>query len=345
MPAHSSATVFAPKRSCTLVDELNREWSHLRNSSEAVQAADRWSRCEPVFVDVRSIEEVMAAAGKHGENDSALGALLRQAQAGDTFAGRTLLQVMLGAAIRLAVRTVHLADQDLDEAVARAISALWAVISTYPVAQRTKHANNISLDVLAALTRRGAAHRELSQTSSWEAIANDRASRSGGLPTPGDSPVQDALLTSACLRDPAAVDGLPTHPPLLDEPGARRPRERRVDFWEAAAINAHQRADDEQLILLLAWANRLAIISKRDARLLMALHSPLDDASPLTAAEVGQHLGLSATAVRQRASRAIRQLRTAVQAYAASPIVDTELGRISASLPVARKSHAHLAAA
>lgn len=325
------STFVSARRSNVLVDELNREWSHLRTTRDADDAVIRWRCQEPVFAGAFTLDDVMEAAGCRGHNDAALGALLRLAQCGDTFAGRTMLQVMLGAAVRIAVRTVHMADQDLDEAIARAVSALWSVIHSYPVERRTKHANSISLDILTVLTpRRGAAHREREQTTSLDSIADRGESMADAYWHAWDS--YTVRLPWKQL-DPD-LDQPGTHPPLLDEPGARRPHEQRVEFWQAAGIDAYQRADDEQLLLLLAWATRREVISKRDAQLLMALYSPSDTGKSPTAADLGGDVGLSPAAVRQRASRAVRQLRAAVQAYAASPITELALGHTAAPAPV-----------
>jgi hypothetical protein len=95
------------------------------------------------------------AAGRRGQ-DEVLVALLRLSRQGDDLAARTALQVMLGAAVRLARRTIAHAHGDLEESLSRAVSALWQVVRAYPVERRTcRPSDGISLDVLAALTGAG----------------------------------------------------------------------------------------------------------------------------------------------------------------------------------------------
>jgi hypothetical protein len=321
-------TAFVPARSCALIDDLNREWSRLRVSEQADAAVTRWRAQEPaVFGCACTLDDVMTAAGRHDANDPPIAALLRLAQAGDAFARRTVLQLMLGAMVRMALRTRHMADQDLEEAVARAISALWTVILSYPVARRTRHVNNISLDVLNVLTpRRGAAHREQQQTDSWERLLDHGEAMADIYWQAWDA--YKARLPWTDLHPD--LDQPATHPPLLDEPGARRPDEQRIEFWQAAGIDAYQRADDEQLLLLLAWAVRTHVIARRDAQVLLALHSSAGTGRPASGVDLAADLGLTPAALRQRAHRATVQLQAAVQAYAASPITELSPGRPSA---------------
>jgi hypothetical protein len=143
--------VRPPVHTRGLVGALNAEW-RLR-SGEPLPAA--WTGREPALADCRSLGEVVEAAGRRG-HDEALRAVLRLARDGDDTAARTALQVMLGAAVRLARRTVAHAQGDLEESLSRAVGALWQVVRDYPVDRRTcRPADGISLDVLAALTGAG----------------------------------------------------------------------------------------------------------------------------------------------------------------------------------------------
>jgi hypothetical protein len=91
-----------------------------------------------------------------GGEDEVLLALLRLARDGDELAARIALQAMLGAAVRLARRTLGHAQGDLEESLSRAVTALWQVVRDYPLERRAcRPADGISLDVLGALTATG----------------------------------------------------------------------------------------------------------------------------------------------------------------------------------------------
>jgi hypothetical protein len=92
-----------------------------------------------------------------GRRDALLVGLLTRAQDGDRLAGRTVLQAMLPAAVRIALAITQRPDVlgDRDEAFALVLAALWQIIATYPVTARpAKVPANLYLDTLA-LVRRG----------------------------------------------------------------------------------------------------------------------------------------------------------------------------------------------
>lgn len=144
-----------PQHTRGLVGALNAEWRAITAGDVATEAVAGWATREPVLSGHRDLEGVVDAAGRRGE-DAVLLALLRLSRAGDELATRTALQVMLGAAVRLARRTLGHAHGDLEESLARAIAALWQVVREYPFERRScRPADGISLDVLAALTGAG----------------------------------------------------------------------------------------------------------------------------------------------------------------------------------------------
>jgi hypothetical protein len=97
--------------------------------------------------------DLAAVASAASADDEVLLALLRLARSGDQLAARAAMQAMLGAAVRLARRTQRYADGDHEEALARAVAALWQVVRDYPVERRVcRPADGISLDVLSLLT-------------------------------------------------------------------------------------------------------------------------------------------------------------------------------------------------
>lgn len=88
--------------------------------------------------------------------DAVLLALLELSQDGDRLAGRTVLQAMLGKAVRVAASVADRPDLrgDREEALSCAVSSLWQVIATYPVARRrSRVAANLALDTVALVQR------------------------------------------------------------------------------------------------------------------------------------------------------------------------------------------------
>lgn len=138
-----------------VVGALNAEWRVLGRSRCGRTALAGWGVREPALAGCRDLGDVVDAAARRGQDEMLL-ALLRLARDGELLAARTALQAMLGAAVRLARRTVAHAQGDLDESLSRAVGALWQVVRHYPVERRNcRPADGISLDVLAALTGAG----------------------------------------------------------------------------------------------------------------------------------------------------------------------------------------------
>jgi len=113
---------------------------------------------------------------------------------------------------------------------------------------------------------------------------------------------------------PVELADIPDHEP--DDSGLRDV------FWSVAHPKANDACSDEQLVLLLAWGVRRAVVSVEDARLLLRLHSPREAGVTVTCREVANELGLGHAAARQRASRATRRLASAV-AEQAHQVLDT----------------------
>src|SRR5436309_1837792 len=82
----------------------------------------RWAVGHPALAGRAGIGDVVEAVARHGD-DEVLKGLLLLARAGEELAARAALQAMLGAAVRLARRTVAYAGGDLEEATSRAVAA------------------------------------------------------------------------------------------------------------------------------------------------------------------------------------------------------------------------------
>jgi hypothetical protein len=144
-----------------LVGALNAEWRRLVQAPGSRRVVASWREHVAALRCLEDLGEVLAAATSPDDRD-VLSALLGLARAGDELAARAALQVMLGAAVRLAQRTRVHAGGDLEESIACAVAATWQVVRSYPLERRScRPADGISLDVLSALTCTGRASLEV----------------------------------------------------------------------------------------------------------------------------------------------------------------------------------------
>lgn len=161
---------------------LNDEWDRLCTDGRSAAVA-RWAAAHPALSGCRELSDVEAAVTA-GAADAVLLALLRLAHDGDELAGRTVLQLMLGKAIRIAGG--H-AGRDSRECLEHAaVAALWTVIATYPTDRRpTKVAANIAMDTLGAVSRE-LAHRRSETPTEPDALASVLGSDSSAPATDVD---------------------------------------------------------------------------------------------------------------------------------------------------------------
>jgi hypothetical protein len=159
-PLHPSASTAAVRHtSSDLAGQLNREWAELVGAPGTAPALTQWALTCPELTDVSTLDGVLALVARAvpSVRDAVLLALVERAQSGDALAGRTVLQAMLGKAVRVAGTVARRDDVrgDREEALARAVAALWQAIATYPVARRpARVAANLALDTVA-LAQRG----------------------------------------------------------------------------------------------------------------------------------------------------------------------------------------------
>ena len=144
--------------SATLAGRLNLEWAQLCEAPASRQALHRWVVTRPVLAGARSLDDLRARVGCDDVEgrDAVLLALLELAQGGDQLAGRTVLQAMLGKAVRVGNAVAGRPDMhgDREEAVSVAVAALWQVIATYPLLARpSRIAANLALDTVALVQR------------------------------------------------------------------------------------------------------------------------------------------------------------------------------------------------
>jgi hypothetical protein len=141
-----------------LVGRLNLEWARLSVAAESMASVDAWGAVSPALSGAGSLEGVLSRVWQADvkARDEVLLALLELSLAGDQLAGRTVLQAMLGKAVRVAACAANRPDVrgDQEEALACAVSSLWLVIATYPIARRrSRVAANLALDTVALVQR------------------------------------------------------------------------------------------------------------------------------------------------------------------------------------------------
>lgn len=237
----------------TLVGQLNLEWAQLRTDPVTTRAATRWAVLKPALTGCATLADVetRTAAVDRVKADEILLALLELTADGEQLAGRTVLQLMLGKAVRIAASHTGRADRDTLEQLA--IAALWDVIATYPITRRrTKVAANLSMDTL----------RQVSIE-----LGHDKH----------ETPAEPDTLTRAGHEHDDTDPGMVV---------------------------------DAELFEILAWGIDTGAISREDASLLTAVYctGPDNPGGETAAAQ----FGLTWPAARQRCSRAIRRLATAV---------------------------------
>lgn len=160
-PAPRTASGARRRSDNSLVGQLNLEWSALRISPEGARAVARWAETAEVLqgcTNLADIETRTAAADRQAA-DAVLLALLELTAADERLAGRTVLQLMLGKAVRIAAAQTGRADRDLLEQLA--VAALWDVIATYPITRRReKVAANLAMDTLRQVVKELAPGRQ-----------------------------------------------------------------------------------------------------------------------------------------------------------------------------------------
>ncbi len=143
------SAVLAPsptrRTDSSLIGQLNIEWDQLRAADSSAAMVTGWAARHAALAHCAMLDDVEDAVT--GDADAVLLALLHETHNGDQLAGRTVVQLMLGKAVRIAGS--HAGRAPLHDLEACAVTALWDVIATYPVARRPeKVAANIAMDTL-----------------------------------------------------------------------------------------------------------------------------------------------------------------------------------------------------
>jgi hypothetical protein len=180
---------------------LNDEWDLLCADGRPAAIA-RWAALHPPLAGCRELGDVEAAVATDRQGaDAVLLALLRLAHDGEPLAGRTVLQLMLGKAIRIAGG--HAGRDSRESLEHAAVAALWTVIATYPTERRpTKVAANIAMDTLGAVSRE-LAHRRSETPTEPDTLATVLGSDPAG-PIGADADV-DLTELLAWAADTGAI--------------------------------------------------------------------------------------------------------------------------------------------
>lgn len=148
-----TAHVSSPRTRRGVIGQLNREWAQLQGAVDApwlasltVQLGDDRSG---------SVDDVLRviATGAPSDIDRTLHALLGYMAAGDTTAGRVVLQAMLPKCVRLA-RSAR--KHGVDGAEGAVLAAMWDTICHYPLQHVTGIPGRLALQTLGAV--RGRTH-------------------------------------------------------------------------------------------------------------------------------------------------------------------------------------------
>lgn len=236
------------------VARLNAEWSTLGDDAAAATAVGAWAAQYETLAGCASLADIEGAAADAtpADTDRILLTLLGLCHDGDVLAGRVVLQLMLGKAVRIAA--AYAARDSRENLEHAAVTALWTVIATYPTARRpARVAANIAMDAVHAVSVE---------------LAHRRA----------ESPTEPGVLSEVC-SDRSASSSDPA---------------------------------DLELIELLAWAVDQGVVTTADATLIVDIYAPAPGETGGAAAAVRHEM--SWPAARQRASRAVRKITSAIRA-------------------------------
>lgn len=178
----------------SLVGQLNREWDRLLADPASADACARWRQREPALAGLGGLAQIADRVA--ADPDAVLLALLRCAKAGLPLAARTVLQLMLPKAVRIARSQTGVDGRE--EAVAAAVAALWQAVACYPVQRRpVRVAANLAMETLAGTRRELAAargQREATDLAGLSAEWLEAPDSAAGPARPCDLELHEALL-------------------------------------------------------------------------------------------------------------------------------------------------------
>lgn len=143
-----------------LLARLDDEWAHLRTSRRALRTARGWADGDPghplavVVADLSDLDELRRATERHNDRDGdAILLALVERSRDDELAGRIVLQRLLPALIRQAVRYRSFTDRS--DPIGVVIPSAWLAIRSYDVEHRCRHvASSLISDAVFQAFRR-----------------------------------------------------------------------------------------------------------------------------------------------------------------------------------------------
>ncbi|WP_129710996.1 hypothetical protein [Haloactinopolyspora alba] len=232
----------APSRRHTgssLIGQLNAEWARLCADDATADAVRCWARYHRALDGCTGLADVEAAVA--GSADDVLLALLGLAHDGDGLAGRTVLQLMLGKAVRIAAS--HSGRDTRESLEHAAVSALWTTIATYPTDRRpARVAANIAMDTVRAVCGE-LAHDRVESPQAPEALGRPGeisavSEHDGG---PADQELIELLAWAVAADIVSAADAtliVDVYAPAPGEAGGAAAATRHGVSWPAARQRA-----------------------------------------------------------------------------------------------------------
>ena len=153
-PAAPATPRSQPRRrtDTSLPGQLNTEWNTLQHTPTPPHWRTHPTLDHPTLAHIETTTRTTNPTTANTTLHTLLTHHHHPTHESDHLAGRTLLQLMLGKAIRLAA--THTGRDTQHNLETLAITALWQTITTYPLDRRpTKIAANITMDTLNTITR------------------------------------------------------------------------------------------------------------------------------------------------------------------------------------------------
>ena len=227
----------ARRRNDGLVGRLNAEWARLCADGATSAVVASWSADHEALAGrtcLSDIERAITGADRT-DADRMLLALLYLTQNGDELAARTVLQLMLGKAVRIANTY---AGRDTHENMEHVtVAALWSTIATYPTARRpSKVAANLAMDTMRAVSGEFAYGRSESPAEP-DVLADRLAAPDERAEAPPDLELIELLAWAVDHDVVTASDAtliVDIYAPAAGEPGGAEAAARHGLRWPAA---------------------------------------------------------------------------------------------------------------
>jgi hypothetical protein len=229
IPVASSSAATGPARRSddSLVGQLNAEWVRLCADPASARAVARWR-----LPSVATPADLELAVRR--DADAVLLALLRRGQAGDALALRSVFQLMLGKAVRIAA--THAGRDSRPALEQAAVTALWTVVASYPVARRpVKVAANIAMDTLRLTVD------ELAHQRHESPAGDEHLHPAAGTDPPPDLELFELLawaVGNGTVSHEEATLLVDIYAPPAGRPGGKAAAERHGLSWAAARQRA-----------------------------------------------------------------------------------------------------------